>query len=172
MSIRTTGRIAGMVAAVALMVAPLAASAGSSTGTLTVQASVSQNCTVSSPTLNFGAYDPVTTNLTAPLDQNATITLTCTKGATGVTLGFGASPNTANCAVLARCMKNGSDYLDYEIYSDSPGGTIWTTPIAEDYTGKSVSSPLDITVYGEIPGGQDAAAGASYADSLVATVNF
>src|SRR5689334_3658013 len=81
------------IAAAGAFFIPTQAQAGSANGTLSVTAAVAQKCTVSSPTLGFGSYDPVGTNLSADLDASTTITLTCTKGATGVTLGFGASPN-------------------------------------------------------------------------------
>lgn len=149
------------------------ATTGSSTGTLSVTASVAQKCTVGDATLAFGSYDPVTTNLSANLDASTTITLTCTKGATGITLGFGGSPNAGTgCTAPVRCMKSGtSDYLSYQLYSDSGHSSVWTTAISETVTG-GVTTPTSVTIYGRIPGGQDAAVGASYSDSITATINY
>jgi len=172
MSIRMALRAAALVAVAALASAPLAASAGTATNTLSVTASVAKNCTVGSSTMAFGAYDPVVANLSTNLDQTSTITLTCTKSASGITLGFGASANApGGCTSPARCMISGSDYLQYQIYSDSGRTSVWTTAIAETVTG-GTTTPTDVTIYGRIPSGQDAAVGASYADSVTATVNF
>src|SRR5580765_2535502 len=59
---------------------------------LTVNATVSKNCTITTAPVNFGAYDPVAANATAPLDGIGTITVTCTKGA-GVTLALNPGSN-------------------------------------------------------------------------------
>ncbi len=173
MSVRNSLRTVALVAVAALVAAPLAANAGTATGTLTVTASIAKNCTVSSPTLAFGAYDPVVANLAANLDQSTTITLTCTKNASGVTLGFGNSANApTGCSAPQRCMLSGaSDYLNYQLYSDAGRTAVWTTAIAETVTG-GTTTPTTVNVYGRIPSAQDAAVGAAYADSVTATVNF
>lgn len=161
--------------AAVLWVLPAGAGAGTDTQNFNTTANVDTNCIVDSPTLAFGAYDPVVANAapTANLDRSVNITLTCTLGATGITLGFGPSSNDpAGCAAPQRCMvSGGSNYLDYQIYSDSPGGTVWTTAIAETVSG-GITTPTAVPIYGRIPGGQDAAVGASYADTIVATINF
>lgn len=172
MSNRTTLRTIAFVAAAALMAAPLAANAGSASNTLSVTASVAKNCTIGSSTLAFGSYDPVVTNLSTNLDQSSTITLTCTKAASGITLGFGNSANApAGCTAPQRCMLSAGNYLNYQIYSDSGRTAVWTTAIAETVTG-GVTTPTNVTIYGRIPSAQDASVGASYADSVTATVNF
>lgn len=151
---------------------PAASQAGSSTGNLTVSASVAQKCTIGAGTLAFGAYDPVGTNASTDLDQSGTMTVTCTKGATGITVGFGASANDpAGCSAPARCLGSSGNYLNYQLYSDSSRTTVWTTAIAETVSG-GVSSPTTLTVYGRIPKAQDASVGASYSDTVVATVNY
>jgi spore coat protein U-like protein len=151
---------------------PVATQAGSSTGNLSVSASVAQKCTIGAGTLAFGAYDPVGTNAATDLDQSGTMTVTCTKGATGITVGFGASSNDpAGCAAPQRCLASSGNYLNYQLYSDSSRSSVWTTAIAETVSG-GTSSPTTLTVYGRIPKAQDASVGASYADTVVATVNY
>jgi len=163
---------AAVLTATALWLVPNAVSAGSSTGTLSVTASVAQNCIVSSPTLAFGAYDPVVANLSTNDDQSTTIVLTCTKGASGITLGFGNSANApAGCTAPQRCLVSAGHYMNYQIYSDSGRSSVWTTAIAETVSG-GVTTPTNVTVYGRIPSGQDASIGAAYTDSVTATVNF
>ncbi len=171
---RVIARYARIVAVVvvAFCVVPNPVEAGSSTGTLSVTASVAQNCIVNNPTLAFGAYDPVVTNRSTNDDQTATITLTCTKGASGVTLGFGNSANApAGCAAPQRCLVSSGHYLNYQIYSDSGRTSVWTTAIAETVSG-GVTTPTNVTVYGRIPSAQDASIGATYTDSVTATINF
>ena len=43
-------------------------SAASTSTSLSVTASVNNNCTISTAALAFGAYDPVVTNASSPLD--------------------------------------------------------------------------------------------------------
>ncbi len=65
------------------------------------------------------------------------------------------------------------NYLAYELYQDSSRSAVWAS------SGSGLLSPVeapskvarDFTVYGRIDGNQDIPAG-SYADSVVATVNF
>lgn len=166
-------RFAGMAlcAALLLSTAP-SAYASTATANLTVTASVAQKCIISAATLAFGSYDPVVTNKTANLDQSATMTLTCTKGATGITMDLGSSGNAGTgCTAPQRCLSNSGAYLNYQLYSDSARTAVWTTGVAESVTG-GVTTPTNVTVYGRIPGGQDASVGASYQDTVVATVNF
>ena len=64
---------------------------------LTVTANVSKNCTITTAPVNFGAYDPVAANATAPLDGIGTVTVTCTKGApakVGLSVGSNAQGTT------------------------------------------------------------------------------
>lgn len=157
----------------AALLAPAGVRAGSSTGTLTVTASVPQKCIVTSPTLAFGSYDPVVTNNSANLDTTTTITVTCTKGATGITLGFGNSANApTGCTAPQRCLVGAvhTNYLNYQIYSDSGRSSVWTTAISESVTG-GITTPTSVTVYGRVPGAQDVSVD-SYSDTVIATVNY
>ena len=71
---------------------------------LTVSATVSKNCTISTAPVTFGAYDSVTANATAPLDGIGTVTVTCTKGAAakvGLNAGGNAQGTTRRMAGTA-----------------------------------------------------------------------
>src|SRR5437879_2466546 len=76
---------------VTLVAAP--AFAGSANNNLTVQATVSANCTVSAATLSFGSYDPLVTHAATDLAAQQAVTLKCTKGtaATSIDLDPGAN---------------------------------------------------------------------------------
>jgi spore coat protein U-like protein len=145
-------------------------SAQTSSAQLTVTASVSKNCTITTAPVNFGAYDPVAANATAPLDGIGSVTVTCTKGApakVGLSVGSNAQGTT-------RRMTGGTAaYLNYELYQDTGRATVWgdTTDTALDVTAAPDKNPRTFTVYGRIVGAQDATVG-NYTDTVVATVNF
>ena len=142
----------------------------SASASLAVSASVSKNCTITTAPVNFGAYDPVTANATAPLDAIGTVTVTCTKGAVAkVGLGLGS-----NAEGTTRRMTGGAAaFLNYELYQDSGHSTIWgdTASTGLDIPAAPNRNPRNFSVYGRIAATQDAPVG-SYTDTVVATVNF
>jgi len=145
--------------------------AQSSSAQLTVTASVSKNCTITTAPVNSGAYDPVTTNASAALDGTGTVTVTCTKGAVA-TVGLNAG---GNGQTGTRRMKSGSsstDYLNYQLYQDSGRSQLWDDAGNQLALGAAPSAkPRSFTVYGRVPGTQDVTVG-SYNDTVLATVNF
>jgi len=150
--------------------------ASTATTNLTVSASVAQVCTISAVNIAFAAYDPIVTNLVAPKDANGSVTVKCTKGASGLTIDLSKGTNgasaPANGTTTTRTMKDGvtTNYLDYELYSDAPGGTVWNNGFVIANPGKTGTA---YAVYGRIPGGQDAAVSTTgYTDTVVATINY
>jgi spore coat protein U-like protein len=144
-------------------------SAGTATANLSVTATVANNCTISTATVAFGSYDPVSTNASTPLDGSGSVIVACTKGVTpGIGLNLGANANGST-----RRMANGSNYLTYELYKEVGHTNVWGNSGGDLYTPSSAPSKdaRTFTVYGQVPAGQDAAAG-SYSDTVVATVNF
>lgn len=159
---------AGAVIAGAALAMP--ASAQSATANLTVSATVTVNCTISTSPVAFGNYDPVVANASAALDATGTITVACTKGATssiGLNLGSNGSGSTR------RMSSGGGNYLAYELYSNAARTTVWENSGAGLLsTGVSPSKAArTFTVYGRVAGNQDVSAG-GYTDTVVATVNF
>ena len=142
----------------------------SATSTLTVSASVSKNCTISTAPVNFGAYDPVTANATTPLDGLGSVTVTCTKGAPAK-VGLGVGSNAQG--TTRRMSLSGTAYLTYELYRDTSRTTVWgdTVDTALDLPAAPDRNPRTYTVYGRVPSAQDATVG-TYSDTVVATVNF
>lgn len=144
--------------------------ATTATANLSVSATVSVNCTVSAGTLAFGSYDPVVANASADLDASGTFTVACTKGSAGVTIDLGQGTNYSS----GRRMAASSNYLTYQLYSDSGRTTVWgstssgATVALSAPTSKAATTH---TVYGRVASGQDLPAG-SYSDTVVATVNF
>jgi spore coat protein U-like protein len=137
---------------------------------LTVSANVSKNCTITTAPVNFGAYDPVAANATAPLDGTGTVTVTCTKGAVAK-VGLSAGSNAAGA--VRRMSQGAAAFLNYELYKDTSHSTVWgdTLDTALDVPAAPDRNPRNFSVYGRIAAGQDAQVGA-YTDTVVATVNF
>ena len=143
------------------------ASAQSQNANLSVAASVSKNCTITATAISFTAYDPVVANDTAALDGEGGLTVACTKGVNpALTLGAGNSPNAGQ-----RRLAFGSEYLTYDLFSDSTRATTWTTSTSVLMGVAPSKAARSVSVYGRIAGGQDVPAG-SYQDTIQATVNF
>jgi spore coat protein U-like protein len=72
-------------------------------------------------------------------------------------------------------MRNGSNYLQYNLYKDAAYAQVWgdgtggTVTLANTNSG-SGTGPTH-TIYGRIPAGQDLPVG-TYTDSIVITITF
>ena len=111
---------------------------------------------------------------TAALNGTGSVSVTCTSGAsTTVTLGQGGNADMGSTAAapLRRLKDAGTNFLNYTLYSDTGRTTVWgdTGGTGVPHTGDGTLTAL--TVYGQIPGGQNAAA-ANYSDTVVATITF
>jgi spore coat protein U-like protein len=142
----------------------------SATASLTVSASVTKNCTITTAPVAFGNYDSVSANATAPLDGVGTVTVKCTKGAAakvGLNTGGNAQGTTR------RMLGAAAEYLTYELYKDTGRATVWgnTADTALDVPTATNQLPRDFPVYGRVVQAQAAAVG-TYTDTVVATVNF
>jgi spore coat protein U-like protein len=142
-----------------------------SSSSLTVTANVTKNCTITTSPVDFGPYDPVAANATAPRDGVGTVTITCTKGAPAkVALSLGS-----NAQGTTRRMLGGTAdaHLTYELYKDAGRATIWgdTADTALDVAAAPNRNPRAFTVYGRVAAAQDATVG-TYTDTVLATVNF
>ena len=161
----------------ALAASPLFAASSPSVG-LSVTASVAAKCIVSSTSaVAFGPYDPVTTNSStgADLDTTGSVGIKCTPG-NGVSISLDSGANASgNQRRMQGPAGSSSAFLNYNLYTDSPGGTAWgngangASPLA--ITASSNASERTFTVYGRVPKGQDVNVG-SFSDTVQATVNF
>jgi spore coat protein U-like protein len=148
-----------------------------------VSASVTQNCTISTTSaLAFTTYDPVGANATAALNATGQISVACSKGAVGLTIGMdNGTHNSGNQRQMLGATAVSS--LLYNIFQPPnntpgtvctfPGTTAWSTVGTGLLT--LTSAPTKVTrvynVCGTIPGGQDVAAD-TYSDTVSATINF
>ena len=168
---RRIALVLATVAGVTIAAHPtLSGQEGSSSASLTVSATVTQNCTITTTPVNFGAYDPVSANATAPLDGLGSVVVTCTRGAAakvGLSVGNNAEGTTR------RMGQGAAAYLAYELYKDASRATVWgdTLDTALDIAPAPSRNPRTFTVYGRVAAAQDATVGA-YTDTVLATVNF
>ena len=137
---------------------------------LTVSATVTTNCTITTAPVAFGNYDSVAANATAPLDGLGTVTVACTKGAVAK-VGLGAGSNAQG--TTRRMGQGAAEYLLYELYKDTGHATIWgnTASTGLDIPAAPNRNPRNFSVYGRVAQAQDATVG-TYTDTVVATVNF
>ncbi len=141
---------------------------------LSVTATVAANCTIATTAVDFGAYDPVTTNATTPILQTGRVTVSCTTGsAVKVTLGQGlfADTGSSDTAPVRRMKNGGTNYLNYTLYSEGTRTTAWGNTALTGLAHTGTGTSTDLTVYGTLPAGQNVPVG-SYADTVVATVTF
>jgi spore coat protein U-like protein len=137
------------------------------TANLTVNATVTPSCQLTSaPTLGFGTLTPLTNN-----DAQANITWVCTSGFnTVIKLGSGGSGNIA-----ARAM-GGAATLAYQLYTNAARTTVFgdgTTGNTMPVSGAGYSSPGTVTVYGRVLQANAAAAPAgAYSDTVQITIVF
>jgi spore coat protein U-like protein len=151
-----------------LLALPTIGRAQTSTNNLSVSATVQAACSIDAAALGFGTYDP-----NAALDQNTTITVRCTQGAS-FWVGLGPGLN----AGATRQMTDGTSFLGYELYrsaADRTAGTVWTDadPGLASHLPAGVAGyqPYTIDLYGRIAANQWVPA-ATYNDTVVMTVNF
>ena len=167
-------KTAKAVAAVCLALAPGAAFAGSATTSMSVTASVVAKCTISAPAVAFGNWDFPTFGA-ANDDTTQVLTYTCTKGSSSVYVTADAGANGTHATGTTRAMTDGSsDYLSYELYTDSGHTTVWNTTNSGGHTFAPTfasSHSATSTVYARIPSGQDVPVG-SYSDAVNVVINF
>lgn len=141
-----------------------AASAGSANANLGISASIAATCTISTSAVAFGAYAGT------QVDATGTVTANCING-TPWTIALGAGAGTG-ATTSNRKMTSGANTLGYQLFSDAGRTTNWGNNIGTDtLAGTGTGASQNQTVYGRIPTGAIPAAG-SYADTVVATINF
>lgn len=135
------------------------------------------SCTITSPTLNFGGYDPL---LATNDDSTAVVRVSCTRTILPservnytLTSSIGNGPSYA-----ARRMVSGVEILNYNVYRNAARTQVWGNGTGGSFviTGSfnlnnAAPRNRNHVLYGRIPPLQDAAAGA-YGDTLVVTLTF
>jgi spore coat protein U-like protein len=180
------GTTSGLNVSAVLGVAPrTATTAGLNTAVLSVSATINANCTISTNGLSFGRYESLRANATAPLNAAGSVRIACTKGsAPRITLDLGQNPSGARRQMaLAAAGAPGTDRLYYELYQPPnaapgtgcsfPGSVAWGPAPGQAFVPSPPANRAarSYSVCGTIPPGQGVSMG-SYADTVVATVNF
>jgi spore coat protein U-like protein len=187
---RTSVRILAVVTVAVLLHASAPARAATVSNNFNAKASVAANCQMSAVgDLSFGAYDPVVANATSGLSGNTSFTLKCTRGASPVISLSVSNANFAKNLAGKRAMNNGTtspatgNYLSYDLFVPNGVGDATVTSASVAYWGDNTNgtstfapsvptvATQTITIFGSVPGGQDAVAG-NYTDSVTATVNY
>jgi spore coat protein U-like protein len=150
------------------------ATAATATYNLSVTASVIKACTIGTTAVAFSPYDP--TDATANNTGQGTVTIKCTPGtAPTVALGLGNNVTTGNQRNMKDIATGGTNLLQYGLFQDNNRSIAW----GDGAQGGAVVTPSPVVdnkavtfqVYGQIPALQSVPE-ASYADLVVATVNF
>lgn len=170
MALRLSSAIGLAVTTVLLINTEPPLSAATSTANLSVSASVSRNCTITTVPVSFGAYDPIVAHATDDLDATGSVIVACTKGASAA-IGLGLGNNASGSS--RRLSDGASNYLAYEFYKDTTRTSVWGNTGADVLdTGTAPSKTArTFTVYGRVAANQDVPA-ATFTDIVVATVNF
>ena len=140
------------------------------TSDLSVTATVSSTCVVSTSPVAFGTYNPSSASDSV---STGTVTITCTNGTTyTVSLDAGANESSAGNVGTRRMKANTSDYLPYQLYKDEAHTAVWGDAGADilgSQTGNG--SAQAISVYGVVLKNQYVSAG-SYVDTVVVTITY
>lgn len=126
------------------------------------------NCTISSVSgLSFGPYDVFNTIATT-----GSGTLTVDSCSTGKPTYTAALSTGISGTFSFRTMINGTNTLQYNLYTTSGHANVWGDGTSSTRTvGGNGTSSSTQTIYGRIPAGQDVSAG-SYSDSITLTITF
>mgnify|MGYP000881551302 CR=1 FL=1 len=143
-----------------------------------VSADITETCNMSNTDLNFGDYDAFGANATQDLLATATITTTCTSGATGVvTMGQGEHVFYCISNNCIRRMANSEEtsHLTYQIYTDAGYSVVWNHNPGDmrsvaNVTGSGASQ--DLTVYGKVRKNQKTVVAGSYTDKVNITLSY
>lgn len=155
----------GGIAIAALAATP--AYAAETTTTLSSTATVTSNCNISTTAVAFGSV-----NVVSGLDVDATggLSVTCTSGTAWSASADAGAGTLATMAV--RKMANGTNMLNYALYTDSARTTVWgnaADATTVKFSGTGNGSAQASTIYARVPSSQTSLPAGSYADTVTVT---
>jgi spore coat protein U-like protein len=142
--------------------------------TVSASATVLASCqTPSTNALAFGTYSP-----SEDKPGTTTLSVRCT-GGTPIVVSLNKG-TTTGASIAQRKLANGTNTLNYNLYSNSPGpggtnGSVWgDTALVNTVssTGLGLGTDRTFTVYGLIPAGQNNAVPGNYSDLITVTVTY
>jgi spore coat protein U-like protein len=148
--------------------APGAALAETQSATMSVSATVTANCTVSTSPVAFGSIDALGGNY----DATGAVTVNCTNGAAWSAAANQGSGSGATMA--SRRMTSGANALTYHLYTNSGRTTMWGDGSSGTATvgGTGTGGAQVFTVYGRVPSGQTTVRAGSYSDTVSVTITY
>lgn len=138
------------------------------------------SCTVSSPGLAFGIYQPLTFTgklLSADKTSDASVSVACSGLAEGGSYSIALGPGTAGNSIIPRYLanSNGGDPMAYNVYRDAAYTSVW----GDGFTGSLITGSLPVgdssqshTVFGRIPAGQNTLKAGSFSGALTITLTY
>lgn len=136
---------------------------------MSVTATVTASCTVSTTALAFGNVNTISGS---NVDATGGLTITCTNGSAwaasaGVGAGTGAS-------FLNRKLTAGANLLNYNIYTSAARTTVWGDGTGATATigGTGTGVAQSVTVYGRVTSGQTSVPVGAYADTIAVTITY
>jgi spore coat protein U-like protein len=165
--------VAAAVGAVSFVEGP-SAEAATEVANLSVSADVQTSCLIATLPVNFGVYDPFGAQAATPLDNSAgAVVVTCVNGLPiTIRLGAGLAGGGSGAGITRNLQgPNPGDLLGYQLYSDSPGGTVWGDTPASGVATAGTGAAQSLAIHGRVPEAQNPAAGL-YTDTVVASVDF
>jgi len=156
------------VALTALSISSELALAQTANDTFAVTAEVIDACDITANDLSFGNYSAISGS---NVDATSTLDVTCTTSTSYViALNVGT---TSGGAFTGRLMTDGSNTLDYNLYTSTARTSVWGDGTGATLTvsGTGNGSLQSLTVYGRVPASQNVPVG-SYADTVTATISF
>jgi len=157
---------------------------GSDSSSMTVTVKVNQSCSISTSSgLNFSVYDPVAVNATTALNATALVSVVCTKGSVGMTMGLSNGGHASN-GTRAMIGTTSASYLAYTINQPPsnvagtactfPGTIPWTNVVGVGMLSIATAPDTVARTYsicGTVAGGQVVPAD-TFTDTITATINF
>jgi len=142
------------------------------------RAEAADSCSMSVGGINFGVYDPTAGSATTSV---GTVLVSCSWTAPApASINVAVSLSTGSSGSYSvRTMKSGSSTLQYNLYFNTNGSTIWGNGTGgSDYGAATIttgtpsgSGSTSGTIYGIVPAHQDVAPGA-YGDTIIVTLSY
>ena len=143
--------------------------AGTDAENLSVKSNIEGACSITTTEMDFGAYAG------SEKTGQGTVKHTCTMSTVAqisMNQGANAPSSGSTDAAPARRLKHGAgDYLNYHIYQNSTGSTVWGNTTETDKQVTGTGGVVTVAVYGKIPAGQTQPAG-NYVDTVSVTITF
>jgi spore coat protein U-like protein len=148
---------------------PGAALAGTQTTSLTVNATVTANCTIAANPVAFGSINPLTG---LAFDATGSLDVTCTNGAPWTATADAGVGSGAT--LLTRRMTSSGNTLNYVLYTNSGRSIVWGSGSGGtgSLTGTGNGAAQSVTIYGRVTAGQTSAPAGTYADTVTVTITY